>query len=215
MPNFIKEWSEAEVNKRFSSLKRSSIFVSGLKYILPFLIVLMAAALFYSTAKTDSAKKIVLVAKEKKVSSQPAEKPTMESPKFHGIDSNGQPYNISALKATETEKDVIALEDVAADFVMTNGDFVYLLATNGVYYRKTNDVRLLGDVQINITAKDNKEYQINAMDTDISAEEEIIASKYPVSVTSNIGTFNAKSFVINRKLAKINFNGPVKLVIVR
>ncbi len=218
MANFIKNWTNHEIERLTRSFRRHSRFVFGLKFLLPLAALAMIALLIIYPQKKDSSKqKIVLVAQEQK-EAEKSETPEMENPKFHGVDSDNQPYQITAKRAMQSTKTDVTMIDITADLMMSNGDFLALVAESGVYDREAGFVQLYGDVDIFLSGgkgEQEKSYEIKTKDTAIDITKKTVIGEHPVTVESNIGRFEAQGFRITRGDNKINFKGPVKLVILR
>src|SRR4051812_35206854 len=111
MSNFIKEWTNKEVESLTKSFRRYSVFVFILKFILPITALAMILTLFvYPMVAGNDKKKILLVATEEIKTSK--ESPVMTNPKFLGVDSKNQPYQIMAKRAVQETPEIVNLEDV-------------------------------------------------------------------------------------------------------
>jgi hypothetical protein len=215
MPNFIKDWTDNEVERVTRSFRRHSRFVFGLKFLLPLAIIAMVVAVFlYPMLTGKKEKKIVLVAHQQTQLEKNA-KPEMENPRFHGMDSKNQPYNISAEKAVQIEVGVLTMYQINADITMNNGDFVGMVADSGTYHMTDQLVNLVGNVEIFVTGHDQKFYEVRTSNVDVDAKNGLITGASEVFVKSPMGEFEAASFKLNKIDGKISFNGPVKMTIQR
>ncbi|MEO1192065.1 MAG: LPS export ABC transporter periplasmic protein LptC [Pseudomonadota bacterium] len=75
---------------------------------------------------------------------------TMIKPRFDGLDEDGQPYTLTALRANQLNEDgdVIFLESPAADITLTSGRWVAISATGGTYFREEERLHLEGQVSL-------------------------------------------------------------------
>ncbi len=210
MSNFIKQWTNKEVEVLTRSFKRHSAYVFILKFILPLTALVLIGMLFLYPMLTNKGKKIVLVAQNSKV---PTTSPVMEKPKFIGIDSRSQPYQISARRAVQVKLDYVTLEGVAGDMTLNSGNWVSVVSLKGNYNSATHQVNLIDDVNFFMVEPDGATYQATTKNAFIDMDAGIMKSDEPVQIKSDSTSLTAQSFVIEREKQKITFKGPVKLII--
>ncbi|MEA2783033.1 MAG: lipopolysaccharide export system protein LptC [Rhodospirillaceae bacterium] len=75
---------------------------------------------------------------------------TMSNPHFEGIDEKKRPFNVTAERATQLDKngDVVDLHGPQADITLENGAWLALSADNGRYQRKEQLLNLGGGVSL-------------------------------------------------------------------
>lgn len=214
MSNFIKEWTQKEIESLTRSFRRHSIFIFILKFVLPLTALGLAALLFIYPALSGKAKKLVLVAQEVK-NIKPGEDPAMINPKFLGVDSKNQPYQINAKQAVQEKTGILVLEDVTADMTLEDGKWLSVVAHNGRYDAKNQWISLDDDVNIFMIDEKSNTYQVTAKDTYIDLAASTMKSDNPVRLQSTLMNFTAQNFILDNKKEKITFKGPVKLIILK
>lgn len=213
MSNFIKEWTQKEVEVLNKSFRRYSVFVFILKFILPVVVIVMAGILFfYPMLSGHHAKKIELVAKQEVASTA---NPVMVNPKFNGLDSKGQPYQVRAKSATQQTPTFSTLDQITADQTLNDGKWVSLSANSGTYDSEKHFLHLTGDVNVFVVDENDQSYQATGSEADIDIDKGIISSNEPIEMHSENGNFTAKSFTAYRDDQRINFKGPVNLIILK
>lgn len=212
MSNFIKDWTEKEVDLLNSSFQQYSSRVSITKYALLGVIALLILTLLVYTFIDDGAEGIKI--EPLKVENE-SKTPEMQNPRFHGVDSKNQPYNIFAKAASQANKDEVYMREINADITLEDDSWVSLVADSGNYFIEDEFLQLLGEVNIFITDYNLSGYEINTIDADVEINKRKIVGYNKVNVKSDIGNFTAQSFNANLDDQRIFFDGPIKLVINR
>lgn len=75
---------------------------------------------------------------------------TMSNPHFEGIDEKKRPFNVTAERATQLDKnaDIVDLKGPQADIMLENGAWLALSADSGRYGRKAQLLDLSGGVSL-------------------------------------------------------------------
>lgn len=213
MSDFIKDWSQKEFDVLNKSSRRYSIFVFILKFVLPVIALAMLVILVLYPTLSGKKNKIVLVASESKVVNSAT--PEMLNPKFQGVDSSNQQYQISAKRAIQEKIGFVRMEDMTADITLNNGQWISVIARTGTYDLAKKFAVLNEDVNAFITDKDGATYQVSGSEVNADMSGGIIQSAQPVKAKGPMGNFSAASFYADRATQKITFQGPVKLTIVK
>ena len=214
MVNFIRDWTQKEVETLAKSFGRKSLFIKFLKFVLPLLIVgMLGALLIYPATKKDAEKKIILVAQP--IKNVVEEKPVMRNPRFKGMDSKGQAYTITAKQAMQEKPRELHMQEILADLSLNDGGWVSVVADTGTYNMDSTEVFLSGNVSVFLVDKDSKNYELKTQSAVIDTNEGTIKGDEAIVAESTIGKFSASSFVANKESGKISFKGPVNLVIMR
>ena len=194
MANFIKVWTHKEVENLTRSFRRYSGYVFALKFILPVIALAMVVALFLYPAMTSKGKKIVLVAQENKTVQKV--NPVMTKPKFIGMDSKGQPYQISAKQAVQEKVNLLTMEGVAADITLANGNWISAVAVKGDYDSIQHQVNLIDDVNVYMVEPSGGTYQAHTKNAFIDMDTGIMKSDDPVYIKSDSGSLSMNAYLV-------------------
>ncbi len=120
--------------------------VAFLKMILPVTVMVLVAAVFAwpSLTKTTSGFRLDFGLDVGQIGGQGG----MVNPRFLGVDSQEQPYTITAAHASHPENDTnrVNLSAPEADLSLKGGDWFFVRADEGVYDRAAESLDLVGDV---------------------------------------------------------------------
>lgn len=216
MADFIKNWTEKEVESLTASFKRYNVFVFILKFALPITAAVLLVAIIFFAEKEDKSAKITVenVVQTKIQPEQITSVGVMENPRFQGLDAQNQPYSLTAEKAWQESADEIAMENITADITTDKQSWISVVANKANYFPKTYTAHMRGGVDIFITDAEQNMTQIQTETLALRVKEGIASSSSPVNVTSNLSNFSAQGFVADKNAQKISFTGRVKLVIV-
>ena len=213
MANFIKNWTIKEIEVLAQSYKRYSFVVNLLKYLLPVVVIFLVLSMFVFSESTDTGASISI--EPAKSDGKRSVSPIMVNPRFHGVDSRNQPYNIFAKSAFQESKDKVTLSEVSADITTNKDSWVSLVGDSGNYFIDKEFLELYGEVNIFVTEADFSGYEINTSEARVDVKNRLAYGENKVHVKSDIGDFTATGFEIEMKKEKITFTGPVKLIVYR
>lgn len=137
--------------------------------------------------------------------------PVMVQPKFEGVDADGQPYVITAAKATQATPEIAELVTVQADITLKDGRWVSVLAKTGVIEVKKKKILLRGDVQFHYDGG----ISFYTEEAFIDASINHMHGTKPVQGQSLNGTIRADGFDVSSKDGIIRFapNAHVTLMV--
>lgn len=212
MANFIKDWTMHEIELLTSSYKRYSYGVYAAKYAIPIIILLLILSLFIFSENSDSGSTIIIetVEKEKGVKTPQI----MENPRFHGVDSRNQPYNIFAKSAYQETPNQVKMSKINADLTTENGSWVSIVADKADYIIDKQFLHMFGEVGIFVTQADFNGYEINTSDAKVDVKNRVAYGDAKLNAKSDMGDFTAMGFEVLMDEEKISFTGPIKLVII-
>jgi lipopolysaccharide export system protein LptC len=136
------------------------------------------------------------------------EKPEMQNPKFHGIDKNNRPFNITALKGISLADNKILLDNINGDITLKDGSWISILSEQGNYNVETQELFLNGKVNLFM---DNS-YEFFTESANINLEENMATGVEKVRIQGKIGVLDANGFIIKNSGDEVLFLGGVKLV---
>ncbi len=137
------------------------------------------------------------------------ENPKMTKPRFHGIDKNNQPFNITADEAVQKNTDIVILENINADVLLSDGQWMSLLSESGNYNIMRRELDLNGSVNLFMS----NGYELLTESAHINMEENLATGNEEVVVKGPIGNMRANGFIIRNRGANIIFHGDVHMVI--
>jgi lipopolysaccharide export system protein LptC len=143
-------------------------------------------------------------------SSVPNAASTMEGAQYRGIDDNGQPFTLTAIKAHQRDETHIALAQPQGDITLHSGAWIMLKSDTGLFDQKLQALNLSG----NVTLYRNDGTTMTGPDARIDLKQGSASSTSPVQAAGPFGTLNAAGgFSITGRGADVVFNGPATLVL--
>lgn len=194
---------------RLSGRNPYSLFVGFLKVLLPALAVaLVLLVVAWPQLVPDERQFRIGVAE---ISLEQAESLSMLNARFDGLDSNNQPFTVTADLATQDSGDspVVDLELPKADITMHDGTWLAVTANSGRYQREDGVVDLNGDVVL--FHDQGFEFRTDTATVDLNASE--ARGSDPVHGQGPLGILDAEGFRLVDKGQRIFFTGKSRLII--
>jgi lipopolysaccharide export system protein LptC len=194
------------------SLKTYSHFVRFSKLtlslsVITILIFLVAIPLI---AKRGSEMRLAF-SNQNEVKQEKSKQPAMMNPTFQGLDDKNQPYKIKAKRAVQQGDNVIALEDITADLVIGDKQWLVMQSQFGVYDLTKGELNLNGDVQLYHEAG----HSVFTESATIITKKMQAIGNQPVQILSDLGRLRADSFKITNRGNNLLFNGHVHMILHR
>lgn len=199
--------SDESIQRLHKKSKRHSTVVRSMRLLLP--IAALAVVVVIMAWKSDN-NPVTAVPREE-ISPQTISQNELIKPKFQSEDDNGQPYSITADKATQNAEDMntLFLQKPVADIALKSGGAISLTAVNGQYKQQQKGLTLDGQVVVHNEAG----YQIQTEKMNIDVEQQIITSDSPVTGTGPQADITATGLNVNGNSKIVIFNGPAKLTL--
>ncbi|MBM3489022.1 MAG: LPS export ABC transporter periplasmic protein LptC [Alphaproteobacteria bacterium] len=146
------------------------------------------------------------------VAGEPADSPpTMERPRYVGVEGAERRYFITAERATHdvSEQGRIALSRPQADMIDGNGHWLSVIARSGVFRQPQGRLRLEGPVDIH----SDLGYELRARSLDLDLKGGTAETAEPVEGQGPLGLMTAERARIAEKGARLWFEGRVKVVL--
>ena len=198
---FIIIWFEGDT--RQDSYTRHSIFITKLKISLISLSVAMLIGLIIWPLTADRNLSV-----ERSEDEPTDSRTTMSKPKFYGIDSNNQPYNIIATDAKQQSKDVVLLNEITGNMILKDGVKISISSNSGTFNIVNKNAKLSGNVIIN---SDNG-YKIRTESVNVDVKNNLVRGDHKVTITGLLGKLNSDSFIIKSDTDEIKFYKNVHLI---
>jgi lipopolysaccharide export system protein LptC len=201
----IRSDKEREINTTKS--KRHSSIVRKMRLILPVIALMMVAALM--TWKSDNIP--VAPVPRADISPETVAQNELIKPKFQSEDKSGQPYSITADKATQNtgDMDTLLLQSPVADMTLKSGGWVSLKAKDGKYQQSTGNLDLDDTVEI----RNDGGYEIRTQKMNINVKNQMITSSSPVTGEGPQANIEASGLSVDGNSKTVIFTGPVKLIL--
>ena len=135
--------------------------------------------------------------------------PRMKNPRFESVDSDNQPFTISAVEAVQLDSDTVQLIQMKADIAMNDGAWIALEAKQGALQLGKKRLYLKGDIQI----LSNDGNEVNTQEAYIDLADGSATGRLPVSGQGTMGSLKADSFTISGEGDVLTFVGNVHLVL--
>ncbi len=190
-----------------SGARRYSVFVRIMKGALPLSAIGLAILVLAYVVQPNPGRIQISFPRVSKL----ANDLSMDRPRLSGTDNGGQPFVVSAKRATpETgAPDRIRLEDIVADFSLNDGTAIHLTAGNGVMNTNTRLLQLAGGVHM---AAQNG-YQASTDSAMADLRGGTIHGDKGVSAEGAFGRIRAQRFALNRASRQLHFWGNVHMVL--
>jgi lipopolysaccharide export system protein LptC len=136
---------------------------------------------------------------------------SMDNPRLSGTDNDGQPFVVSAKRATPEAgtPDRIRLVDIVADFSLRDGTAMHLTARNGVVDTNTHLLQLAGGIQM--AAQSGYEASTDSAVADLRAGT--IQGEKGILADGAFGRITAQRFALNRASKQLRFWGNVRMLL--
>ena len=131
---------------------------------------------------------------------------TMASPKLTGFTKDSRAYELIARAAAQdiTNPDIVELSDIRAKIETQDKSTINVTAIDGVYNRKSGQLKLARDVLMTTPA-----YQVSLSEANIDTGTSTVVSDKPVEVRMLQGTVNSKRLEVTNGGQVIRFTGDV------
>ncbi len=186
-----------------------SRFIKSLQLILPLGILLIIGVLILwpqlSKIETEP-----LSPQDVKALRQAESQNTLLRPVFNTLDSKGNPVTISADNAVQKrdQDDFVILEKPSAS-MNDNSRILQFNADNGEYNQTTKILTLSN----NVTIQDSDNNVLEVEDITADIQKNIAYSDSPAKLTTNHGTIEGQSVILDQENQITIFKGPAKAVI--
>lgn len=131
------------------------------------------------------------------------------NPKFFGKDDKGQIIEIIASDGVKQESEnIIDLSNIAAKLTQFDGNIVVLKSINGKIYPEKEQIDLSDNVVLSF-----KNNYMNTSFAIIDIKEELIESDQKILIQNGLNILESEGIMVENKIKKITFLGPVKLTI--
>lgn len=135
----------------------------------------------------------------------------MLKPHYQGVDANNQPFTVIAEKATQLDKENVALQKVRGDMTMGSGAWVAVNAGTGQININTKQLDLRD--RVNMFYEGGYEFRSDYAHIDIQKGRAY--GNQPVEGQGPPGTLTADSFEVSKRGEVIRFRGSVKMTLYR
>jgi lipopolysaccharide export system protein LptC len=135
----------------------------------------------------------------------------MENPRYVGRDSNGMPFEVTALSATQDKEDRkrVSLETIQADMTLSDGTWVSLTANHGIFHQDREVLELGG--MVNLYSDRGYEFHALTASADLAAGTVVTAD--PVRGQGPFGILEANAMRVSDKGKRMIFQDGVKVTI--
>ncbi len=192
------------------SARRYSVFVKFMKGALPMAALAIAVAvLVYALQPRDIGRMAMTFERLGRVEGDLA----MIKPRLTGVDNDGLPFVITALRATQEGRgsDRVRLEEVGADISLKDGTALHVSAGQGIVDTKTHILQVSGGMRI--VSQDGYDARTQSAVADLKAGT--VHGEHGIEAEGSMGHITADRFALNRDTKQLKFDGNVRMVINR
>lgn len=204
----LDNWFIEDVSALISSVQRYSAVVGGLKFTAGTIAVILVLMLIIWPFMMQSTQPLKLTLEPVEVEGV-AEIPKMQNPRFHGVDKDNQPFNVTAAEAFQTDNDTVVLDQMQGDITLKDGSWLSLEANQGHIRVSSKLLDMTGDVHL---VMDNG-YEMFTQSAHVDMEQSMAAGSEPVQVQGAPGLLTAQGFKVEDNGDRIFFHGRVKTTI--
>ncbi len=135
----------------------------------------------------------------------------MTNARYYGTDDKGQPFSVTASNVRERPNDDPSVDLVGpqADISLTDGTWLSISASQGIYNR---DEQLL-DLSGNVSLYQDQGNEFHTLSAHIDLEKGEASGDEPVSSQGPFGTMQASGFSMSEKGKIVTFKGPAELIL--
>ncbi len=200
-------WTPKDTAQQLQKLARRTKAVAYGKYALMSLAGILVLVVFIVPALHDDSggARIVFTNIQEGETGQPE----MTKPRFQGLDSNDQPYEISASVAKQQDETTVWLDDLQASLTMSSNDWLMLLTDEGLFNRQKNTLHLPGQVQ----GFYGDGYEMRSSNVWVNVKQSTAQGEQDVSMQGPLGTLKADGFKIESSKQRILFAPNVKVTL--
>lgn len=136
---------------------------------------------------------------------------TMKSPRFVGVDNQGQAYTVTADEAVQDKADAerVDLTNPEAEITLTDRGWFHLQSQTGVIHPKTSIIDLHGDVSL----YSSEGWEAHGTAVTANMEEGTARSDQPVTGQGPAGTLSADRFEAWNGGHNLRFLGNVRMTV--
>lgn len=139
----------------------------------------------------------------------PESVPMMKNPRFQGMDSQNQPYTVTADSALQQDLDTVLLKKVQADVTFKDKTWISIDADQGILKLSEENLVLIGNVNVFY----EEGYEMHTESVSFELAEGLAYSDTPLEGQGKMGYIKAAGFTAHDRGARLEFKGPVKLVL--
>jgi lipopolysaccharide export system protein LptC len=208
------EWVQQEVEEVFSRIARYTKFVFFGKWALGLvaLIILVSLMLWPLLSHEGGGVRISFVSDEGTgEATVNGVSPVMESPRFQGVDSKGQPYLVTATRATQQSPKLVTMENVRAELTLKDQNWLQITSKNGEFHDDKKLLYLLDGVVM----QHQEGYVVMTDRAAVDTAQSIAYGDRPIQAQGPIGNLLATGFEIrdNGNYMKFGLSGRVTVLI--
>lgn len=189
--------------------------IRRLAMILPIIALLMIMVIFnWNSFKDDAISPLQEEAKA--VAKQTIGKNELLNPQFESTDDKGQPFTITANRATQdqSDEDLVVLENPSGALTLEDGANLTIKATNGQYRQVAQRIFLQDNVVMTHQEQnDRRGYQLTTQELHVDMAANAAWSGVDVNAQGPIGTLQAKGMKASSTEETLIFTGPAKLTL--
>jgi lipopolysaccharide export system protein LptC len=210
----IDEWVRREGALNHAPfLGKHKLLVLFTKRLIFFLAFLLVVAVMLWPFLVPEEKRFQLVfssiGKQEEEGEGGAQTNAMLKPRFHGVDSNNQPYNVVADQAVQQDEDTVLLTNVSGDITLNDTRWYAVSAREGVIHIAEKKLELTENVSL---FTDNG-FEVHTLAAQADIGKGTAQGDNDVEVQGPLGHLEAKGFKILNRGDEIYFTGPVRMTI--
>lgn len=186
--NLLGGWTPKDTAAQLTRVTRYSAFVVFSKYGLVALAIVLVTVVFVIPAFHDTENGARLVFTNIQVGE--SMKPRMMAPKFQGMDENQQPYRLNAEYAERYDDGKIYLHKIDADISLQKGEWVAVLADEGLYDAEAKTLSLPKSFNI----FHDGGFEVRGGETLFDLNKSTASSRQKIEMQGEFGTLKADGF---------------------
>jgi len=202
--SFYKSWDKKTNNRKLEDYNKRNIFKSILKYLLPFITIIIFIIIF-QWVKNMPDYELINFSNETK----DYEPDSLIKPKLLLKSKNNKPILI---QATNTKKDVnnsniLFFDKPNGHYKLSKKITIYFSALNGILYIKENELKLNKEVEI----KSSEGTNLKTTNISYDIENNVVNGNENVTLIGDWGELLGKGFIYNIDKSIIILNGRPKV----
>jgi lipopolysaccharide export system protein LptC len=188
---------------------RYSRFVSLMKVALPALALVLTLLVIAWPRLQNTATDLFAVSFGS-LSGSSVDSQRLVNARYHGTDSDNQPFMVTADLAEETTPGsrIVRLTSPKADLTFEDGSWVMMTARTGQYAQDKNDLTLSGGVDL----FHDEGYEMHTPSMTVNLRAGTVTGTQTVTAQGPLGSLTAEGFTYDRDAGRVEFTGRAKLL---
>jgi|GEM_PF-5145263 len=208
---YLKAWQAKQDEIQASTISNYNPVIKFVKLCLPLAAMLILTVFLVYPMVTKKFASTTNIGND--TNTTQAKAPVMKNPRFRGVDNKNQEYNVTSIKATQLTENLVELQDITADFLTNDKDWMSLVAAKGQIDIDKQTLLLTDAADFFISTNNDKIYEISSQQVLIDLNKSTLQCLTTVKAYADIGSIKANKCFVDKNTNRAKFTGNVKIVL--